>query len=68
MTPAPPDVVLSPPHARPFGRVHRLLVPLDGTRETAEALVTTVETELSAGVDVTVLHVHDPAGLPLFTD
>lgn len=61
-------VVLAPPAATTTRDIRRLLVPLDGARATAEALSDMIEAALEAVVEVTLLHVHEPAELPLFTE
>lgn len=62
-------VILVPPAAR--GRrpgIRRVLVPLDGTAESAAAVAETVEQFARAGVDLVVLHVFDAATVPRFWD
>jgi nucleotide-binding universal stress UspA family protein len=59
-------VVVVPPlavHTRPFERV---LVPLDGTRASAEALQRTIELACRSQLEVVALHVADAAGLAPF--
>jgi nucleotide-binding universal stress UspA family protein len=61
-------LVLVPPDVRlPFA-LRRILVPLDGTRETAEALAETMELACGSSVEVVVLHVYDERTLPPFSD
>ena len=62
-------VVLVPAAAR--GRrpqIRRVLVPLDGTAESAAAVAETVEQFARAGVDLVVLHVFDAETVPRFWD
>jgi len=62
-------VVLVPAAAR--GRrpeIRRVLLPLDGTAESAAAVAGTVEQLASAGVDLVVLHVFDAETVPRFWD
>ena len=61
-------VVVSPRGAHGRRAICRMLVPLDGARETAEALGRVIETAIGAGVEVTLLHVHELSALPLFTE
>lgn len=48
--------------------VSRVLVPLDGTREAAEAMQRSLQTFAGLGVDVLVLHVIDGGTAPPFWD
>lgn len=48
--------------------VHRVLVPLDGTAESAEAVRQTVDLLAVEGVEVVVLHVFDAKNVPHFWD
>ena len=62
-------VVLVPIAAR--GRraeIRRVLLPLDGTAESAAAVAGTVEQFARAGVDLVVLHVFDAETVPRFWD
>lgn len=62
-------VILVPAGAR--GRQHairRVLVPLDGTAESAAAVAETVEQFARAGVDLVVLQVFDAGNVPRFWD
>jgi nucleotide-binding universal stress UspA family protein len=45
-----------------------MLVPLNGTQTTAAALAETLTLAHKRELEVTVLHVHELASLPLFTD
>lgn len=62
-----PLVVVPPDVPLPV-RLHRILVPLDGTRATADTLAATVRLACRSKLDVVALHVHEPAALPLFSD
>jgi nucleotide-binding universal stress UspA family protein len=62
-------VVLVPPGAkvrRPA--ISRVLLPLDGTPESAVAVADTISLLARAGVDLVVLHVFDAATVPRFWD
>lgn len=61
-------VALVPSGARTSGTISRALVPLDGTRESADAVSTLVELLAGAGVDIVVLHVFDATTVPMFWD
>src|ERR1035437_9212493 len=62
-------VVLVPAAARGRpGEIRRVLVPLDGTAESAAAVAGTVERFARAGVDLVVLHVFDAETVPRFWD
>jgi nucleotide-binding universal stress UspA family protein len=64
----PKPLVVVPPDARIAGAFASILVPLNGTRTTAAALAETLALARQHELDVTVLHVHELASLPLFTD
>jgi hypothetical protein len=62
-------VVLVPAAAqRRQHEIRRVLVPLDGTAESAAAVAGTVEQFARAGVDLVVLHVFDVETVPRFWD
>jgi nucleotide-binding universal stress UspA family protein len=61
-------VVVVPPDAARVGRLERVLVPLEGTPQTSLAPKGLIELAHDADVEVVVLHVHDAATLPSFTD
>jgi nucleotide-binding universal stress UspA family protein len=61
-------LVVVPPNALHPGRLERVLVPLDGTPETAAALRRTIEIARGGELDVVVLHVLEETSLPLFED
>jgi nucleotide-binding universal stress UspA family protein len=60
--------VLVPPHAQPATSIERILVALDGSRESSAALATVVVSARAHGTEVVVLHVRDAARLPCFSD
>jgi len=62
-----PVVVVPPDAARP-GVLRRVLVPLEGTSSTSLAPKALIELAQDANVEIVVLHVHDAATLPAFTD
>jgi nucleotide-binding universal stress UspA family protein len=63
-------LVLVPPDGAPGsdGLVSRVLVPLDGTVESAETVAETVDLFASSGADIVVLHVFDETTVPKFWD
>jgi nucleotide-binding universal stress UspA family protein len=61
-------VVVVPPETRPPTAMRRVLVPLEGTVSTSLAPRSIIEVARGAEIDVLVLHVHDAATLPSFTD
>jgi len=61
-------VVLVPPDAAASKAPRRVLVPLEGTVSTSLAPRSIIEVAGEANLDVVVLHVHDAASLPSFTD
>ena len=62
-------VVLVPRGARlRHPQVERVLLPLDGSEEAADAIGTTVDVLYRAGVELVVLHVFDPTTVPRFWD
>ena len=69
VTAAGKPVVLVPsaPQA-PAATVGRVLLPLDGTEETAAAVTEAVELLAGAGVTLVALHVFDPSTIPPFWD
>jgi nucleotide-binding universal stress UspA family protein len=61
-------VLVIPPDAAAPSRLHDVLVPLDGTMQTAEALSDAISFAVGNGLDVCIAHVHDESCLPLFED
>jgi nucleotide-binding universal stress UspA family protein len=61
-------IVVVPPHTPLPYSIGRILVPLDGTKEAAAALQTTIELAHDANADVIPLHVLQEDSLPLFND
>ena len=68
MTALEKPLVVVPQSAAHPENLRRILVPLDGTAATAEALRETIELARGREVEVVVLHVHDEASLPPFED
>jgi nucleotide-binding universal stress UspA family protein len=68
ITCVPKPVVVVPPHAKPPERLARVLVPLDGTSESSQALDDTIKLAHRHGLELLVLHVHLPATVPPFND
>jgi nucleotide-binding universal stress UspA family protein len=62
-----PVVVVPPDAARPVA-LRRVLVPLEGTVSTSLAPRALIELAQDANVEIVVVHVHDAATLPAFTD
>jgi nucleotide-binding universal stress UspA family protein len=61
-------VVVVPPEATLRAPLRRVLVPLEGTVATSLAPMTLIELAHDAEIEIVVLHVHDAATLPAFTD
>jgi nucleotide-binding universal stress UspA family protein len=61
-------VVVVPPDAVRRSALQRVLVPLEGTTATALAPKGIIELAQDAEVEVVLVHVHDAATLPSFTD
>ncbi|NNH69296.1 universal stress protein [Nocardia uniformis] len=64
---SPKPIVLVPTGVRANehpGRIARVLVPLDGTEESAHAVAQTVRLFRSAGIEIVVLHVFDRSTVP----
>ncbi|MBF6328411.1 universal stress protein [Nocardia transvalensis] len=61
-------IVLVPAHARPSVTVKRILVPLDGTDESANAVAETVRLFRAAGTELVVLHVFHTDTAPAYWD
>lgn len=55
-------------HAHPPAAIDRILVPLDGTVESAETVAQLVALFAASGGDVVVLHVFDETNVPMFWD
>jgi len=66
----PKPIVLVPvdPRATAPEQISRMLVPLDGTIESAETVAETVELFAVSGADIVVLHVFDETTVPKFWD
>lgn len=63
-----PVVLVPPGGARPFAGISRVLLPLDGTPESAAAVAETVAVLTGAGVELIALHVFDRGTVPAFWD
>lgn len=61
-------VVVVPPAVSPRRRIHRVLVPLDGTMASAAALHETVMLAGEAAAEITVAHVQQRHATPPFED
>ena len=61
-------VVVVPPDAVRRPALRRVLVPLEGTAATSLAPKGIIELAQDADLEIVVLHVHDVATLPSFTD
>lgn len=61
-------LVVVPPASPHAGRIDRVLVPLDGTPASTEALKGTIRLARWSEVEVIVLHVHEHEQLPGFSD
>jgi nucleotide-binding universal stress UspA family protein len=59
-------VVVVPPNTRPREQLARVLVPLDGTSESARALDDVLQLPQAERLEVLVLHVYSPATVPEF--
>jgi nucleotide-binding universal stress UspA family protein len=61
-------IAVVPPNAQPSEQITRILVPLEGTSESAHALDDALRLAHSHRLEVLVLHVHSPATVPAFAD
>lgn len=63
-------LLIVPPGSFPpaLRRLHRVLVPLDGRRESAQAVVPVLRLLAGAGLELVVVHVFDRASVPSFWD
>jgi len=68
ITAVPRPVAVVPPEVRPEPDLRRLLVPLDGTSATAQALAEVIERACQRDIDVVILHVLGEESLPPFSD
>jgi nucleotide-binding universal stress UspA family protein len=64
----PKPLMVVPPEAPTRGEFHRILVPLDGLRQTAAALTEVMMLADRHPLELVVLHVHDRDSVPLFSD
>jgi len=67
-TSLPKPLVVVPPDVSRPGVLHRILVPLEGTMSTSLAPQMIFEPARGAELEVVILHVHDEASIPAFTD
>jgi hypothetical protein len=68
ITAVPRPVAVVPPDVSPQPDLQRLLVPLDGTSATAQALAGVIERACGCDIDVVILHVLGEESLPPFSD
>jgi nucleotide-binding universal stress UspA family protein len=61
-------VAVVPPHSQPRQQITRILVPLDGTRESSRALEDTIRLAHRRQLEIVVLHVYSPATVPPFAN
>ncbi len=61
-------VVVVPPRAQPRRQIARILVPLEETGDSAQALEETIGLANGRGLEVLVLHVNSPDTVPAFAD
>lgn len=61
-------LVVVPPDVHAPDRLHRMLVPLDGTMATAQRARAAIDLATTAGLEVTVIHVCEPDRMPMFAD
>jgi nucleotide-binding universal stress UspA family protein len=61
-------VMVVPPDSVRAGALARVLVPLEGTASTSLAPKALIELAQEANVEIVVVHVHEAATLPAFTD
>jgi Universal stress protein family len=64
----PKPLLVVPPQAAAPKTLNRVLVPLDAEPTTAAALAETLELACRHQLELVVLHVHDHASLPAFSD
>lgn len=67
-TTLPKPVVVVPPDATPAAAFRRVLVPIEGRLSGTLTPRAIIDVARGAALEVVVLHVHDPADLPAFTD
>jgi nucleotide-binding universal stress UspA family protein len=68
ITSVPKPVVVVPPETHEPERIDRILVPLDGSVESAAAVATTIELARGSGIEVIVLHVRPAKAVHAFSD
>jgi nucleotide-binding universal stress UspA family protein len=68
ITSVPKPLVVVPPDVREPERIDRILVPLNGSPESAAAVSRTIELARASGIEVIVLHVRAEKDLHAFSD
>lgn len=61
-------VVVVPPDGTRAAPITRILIPLEGTDESSQAIADILALAARRGVDILVLHVHTPDAVPPFQD
>jgi len=61
-------VVVVPPDGTTRTRIARVLIPLEGTDESSQAIADTIALARRHDIEVLVLHVHSPETVPAFED
>lgn len=61
-------VVLVSPDAQPTPAIARVLVPLEGTSESMQALGHVLDLDPESELEILALHLHSPATVPAFSD
>ncbi len=61
-------VAVVPPHAQPPPKISRILVPLEGTSQSSQALEDTIKLAHDRRLEILVLHIHSPATVPAFAN
>jgi nucleotide-binding universal stress UspA family protein len=62
------SVAVVPPDAQPSARITRILVPLNGTSETSQALDDVLQLADRHQLEVVALHIYSPTTVPAFAD
>lgn len=61
-------VIVVPPDSVPEPELHRVVIAMEGSPSKTRSLKRAVDVTSGAGLELTVLHVDDEAGIPLFSD